>query len=91
MPMTPYTGRVRLTCIGEICAAGKTRIDAQCASCPDCTAFILDLDGKVLVGFPPGPSAPREGHVQRAPTVAPNIEPEPQAAVTPRPKKNKED
>jgi hypothetical protein len=93
MDMTPYTGRVRLTCFRDICAAGKARIDAECVTCSACDVFILDLEGKVLIEIPlqEGTSSldrARDRELverQRAPTIDTAPEPEPKAAVTPRP------
>jgi hypothetical protein len=73
MDMTPYHGRIRLTCFREPCPEQKTRMDAGCVRCSACDAFILDLEGKVVVEIPINDG---KGALQRAPTVAPQTEPE---------------
>ena len=90
MDMTPYHGRVRIACCRESCPEGKARIEAACINCPDCTAFILDLEGKILAEFQAclGDAciAPTEDWLPEpvgATHASPAPEPEPQAAVTP--------
>jgi hypothetical protein len=92
MDMTPYIGRVRLACPRETCLdRTKARPDAGCASCPECQAEIIDLDGKVLAVFQArsgdacvAPTEPRP-QIVGATHASPAPEPEQKAAVNPRP------
>jgi len=84
MDMTPYTGRVRLTCFRDICAAGKARIDAECVICSECRPAIIDLNDMTLREWEPLQAIPEPALSPTEMQWSDNST-EPKAAVTPRP------
>ena len=68
---TAFRGKIRISCGRDFCTVDAIRenVQATCAGCPDAINEILDLDDRVMAGFPAAggrPSGnkkpPFEGH-----------------------------